>query len=112
MKAKKNAGRVTTDTSVRRFGAQGAPLLRVTKGLRKAEKKRTVTLASGEEAIVKRHPDGTYDIVAESSTYWNVSDACYKRLLPAAAKMLPRQYPHQFVRMEQGGLPSLGKKRR
>jgi hypothetical protein len=70
-----------------------------------------VVLAKGEDAIVKRYPDGTYDIATESSTYWRISEEQYRKLLPAQKRVYPRQYSPGFVRMEQGGLPSLGKKR-
>jgi hypothetical protein len=110
------AGRATGRASVRRFGRKAlAPLLPI-EVPKKAEKKprvilSAVILANGEEAIVKQYPDGTYDIASESSNYWRISEEQYRRLLPAQKSVYPRQYPHQFVRMEQGGLPSLGKKR-
>jgi hypothetical protein len=117
MKAKKNvkAGRAMVPPSVRRFGAKGAAPLLPIEAPKKAEKKprvilSAVILANGEEAIVKQYPDGTYDIATESFTYWRISEEQYRKLLPAK-RVYPRQYPHQFVRMEQVGLPSLGKKR-
>jgi hypothetical protein len=117
MKTNRNvkAGRAIRG-SKKRFGSKGAPSLVAIEASRKAEKKprlilSAVILANGEEAIVTRHPDGTYDIAAESSTYWRVSEELYSRLLPAQKRAYPREYPRQFVRMEQGGLPSLGKKR-
>jgi hypothetical protein len=69
-----------------------------------------VFLANGEEAVVRKYRDGTYDITTESSTYWRIPEEQYTKL-PAPRRAQPHQDPHQFVRMEQGGLPSLGKRR-
>jgi hypothetical protein len=120
MKAKSNAKaeRTMRRGPARRFGAKskGAPPQLAPETLREADKKprvilSAVILANGEEAVVKKHPNGTYDVSAESSTYWRIPEEQYTKLLPVPKGVYPRQCPRQFVRMEQGGLPSLGKRR-
>jgi hypothetical protein len=120
VKAKKNtkAGRAMILGGTRRFGPKGAPLVREARGLKGIEPEEP-------RAIIKKRPDGRYNIETGSSTLSGVDESHVKCLLlaeeervrarasanePHGAVLYPRVTG--FVKMEQGGLPSLGKKRR